>query len=76
MLMAAAAAVVLLVIGITGFWKPGYLLDLFRPTAKLENGVLALKDITLDFKQTNLGNGAATMTTVKDRRTWVTAQPR
>lgn len=67
MLMAAAAAVVLLVIGITGFWKPGYLLDLFRPTAKLENGVLALKDITLDFKQTNLGNGAATMTTVKDK---------
>ena len=66
-LMAAAAAVVLLVIGITGFWKPGYLLDLFRPTAKLENGVLALKDITLDFKQTNLGNGAATMTTVKDK---------
>ena len=67
MLMAAAAAVVLLVIGITGFWKPGYLLDLFRPTAKLENGVLALKDITLDFKQTNLSNGAATMTTVKDK---------
>lgn len=67
MLMAAAAAVILLVIGITGFWKPGYLLDLFRPTAKLENGVLALKDITLDFKQTNLSNGAATMTTVKDK---------
>lgn len=67
MLMAAAAAVVLLVIGITGFWKPGYLLDLFRPTAKLENGMLALKDITLDFKQTNLSNGAATMTTVKDK---------
>ncbi|MBQ9257397.1 MAG: zinc ribbon domain-containing protein, partial [Acidaminococcaceae bacterium] len=67
MLMAAAAAVILLVVGITGFWKPGYLLDLFRPTAKLENGVLALKDITLDFKQTNLGNGAATMTTVKDK---------
>ena len=67
MLLAAAAAVILLVIGITGFWKPGYLLDLFRPTAKLENGVLALKDITLDFKQTNLGNGAATMTTVKDK---------
>ena len=67
MLMAAAAAVILLVIGIIGFWKPGYLLDLFRPTAKLENGVLALKDITLDFKQTNLSNGAATMTTVKDK---------
>lgn len=67
MLLAAAAAVVLLVIGITGFWKPGFLLDLFRPTAKLENGVLALKDITLDFKQTNLSNGAATMTTVKDK---------
>lgn len=67
MLMAAAAAVVLLVIGITGFWKPGYLLDLFRPTAKLENGMLALNDITLDFKQTNLKNGAATMTTVKDK---------
>ncbi len=67
MLMAAAAAVILLVIGITGFWKPGYLLDLFRPTAKLENGVLALNDITLDFKQTNLSNGAATMTTVKDK---------
>lgn len=67
MLMAAAAAVVLLVIGITGFWKPGYLLNLFRPTAKLENGMLALNDITLDFKQTNLSNGAATMTTVKDK---------
>ena len=67
MLMAAAAVVIMLVIGITGFWKPGYLLDLFRPTAKLENGVLALKDITLDFKQTNLSNGAATMTTVKDK---------
>ena len=67
MLMAAAAAVILLVIGITGFWKPGYLLDLFRPTAKLENGMLALNDITLDFKQTNLSNGAATMTTVKDK---------
>ncbi len=67
MLMAAAAAVVLLVIGITGFWKPGYLLDLFRPTAKLENGMLALNDITLDFKQTNLKNGAATLTTVKDK---------
>ncbi len=67
MLMAAAAAVVLLVIGITGFWKPGYLLDLFRPTAKLENGMLALNDITLDFKQTNLSNGAAAMTTVKDK---------
>lgn len=67
MLMAAAATVVLLVIGITGFWKPGYLLDLFRPTAKLENGILALNDITLDFKQTNLSNGAATMTTVKDK---------
>jgi len=67
MLMAAAAAVVLLVIGITSFWKPGYLLDLFRPTAKLENGMLALNDITLDFKQTNLSNGAATMTTVKDK---------
>lgn len=67
MLMAAAAAVVLLVIGITGFWKPGYLLDLFRPTAKLENGMLALNDITLDFKQTNLKDGAATLTTVKDK---------
>ena len=67
MLMAAAAAVILLVIGITGFWKPGFLLDLFRPTAKLENGMLALKNITLDFKQTNLSNGAATMTTVKDK---------
>ncbi len=44
-LMAAAAAVVLLVIGITGFWKPGFLLDFFRPTAKLENGVLALKNM-------------------------------
>ena len=67
MLMAAAAVVIMLVIGITGFWKPGYLLDLFRPTAKLENGMLALNDITLDFKQTNLSNGAATMTTVKDK---------
>ena len=62
MLMAAAAAVILLVIGITGFWKPGFL----RPSStKLENGMLALNDITLDFKQTNLGNGAATMTTIK-----------
>ena len=67
MLMAAAAAVVLLVVGITGFWKPGFLLDLFRPTVKLENGTLALNDITLDFKQTNLANGKATMTTVKDK---------
>ena len=67
MLMAAAAAVVLLVIGITGFWKPGFLLDLFRPTAKLENGTLALNDITLDFKQTNLASGKATLTTVKDK---------
>ena len=67
MLMAAAAAVVLLVVGITGFWKPGFLLDMFRPTAKLENGTLALKDITLDFKQTNLANGKATLTTVKDK---------
>ena len=67
MLMAAAAAVILLVVGITGFWKPGFLLDLFRSTAKLENGTLALNDITLDFKQTNLSNGAATMTTVKDK---------
>lgn len=67
MLMAAAAAVVLLVVGITGFWKPGFLLDLFRPTAKLENGTLALNDITLDFKQTNLVNGKATLTTVKDK---------
>lgn len=66
-LMAAAAAVVLLVVGITGFWKPGFLLDLFRPTAKLENGTLALNDITLDFKQTNLANGKATLTTVKDK---------
>ncbi len=66
-LFAAAAAVVLLVIGITGFWKPGFLLDLFRPTAKLENGILALKDISLDFKQTNLKNGAATLTIVKDK---------
>ena len=67
MLMAAAAVVVLLVIGITGFWKPGFLLDLFRPTAKLENGVLALNDITLDFKKTNLANGKATMTTEKEK---------
>ncbi len=67
MLMAAAAAVVLLAIGITGFWKPGFLLDLFHPTAKLENGILALKDISLDFKQTNLKNGAATLTIVKDK---------
>ncbi len=67
MLMAAAAAVVLLVIGITGFCKPGFLLDFFRPTAKLENGTLALNDITLDFKQTNLKNGEATLTTVKDK---------
>ena len=67
MLMAAAAAVILLVIGITGFWKPGFLLDFFRPTAKLENGTLALNDITLDFKQTNLANGKATLTTVKDK---------
>ena len=65
--MAAAAVVIMLVIGITGFWKPGYLLDMFRPTAKLENGTLALNDITLDFKQTNLGNGAATLATVKDK---------
>jgi uncharacterized OB-fold protein len=67
MLMAAAAAVILLVIGITGFWKPGFLLDMFRPTAKLENGTLALKDIALDFKKTNLANGKATLTTVKDK---------
>jgi hypothetical protein len=67
MLMAAAAAVVLLVIGITGFWKPGFLLDLFRSTAKLENGTLALHDISLNFKQTNLANGKATLTTVKDK---------
>lgn len=67
MLMAAAVAVVLLVIGITGFWKPGFLLDMFRPTAKLENGMLALNDISLDFKQTNLKNGEATLTTVKDK---------
>ena len=66
-LMAAAAAMVLLVIGITGFWKPGFLLDLFRPTAKLENGMLALNDISLDFKQTNLANGKATLTTVRDK---------
>ena len=66
-LMAAAAAVILLVIGITGFWKPGFLLDLFRPTAKLENGTLALNDIALDFKQTNLKNGEATLTTVKEK---------
>ena len=66
-LMAAAAAVILLVVGITGFWKPGFLLDLFRPTAKLENGTLALNDIALDFKQTNLANGKATLTTVKDK---------
>ena len=67
MLMAAAAAVVLLVIGITGFWKPGFLLNLFHPTAKLENGMLSLNDISLDFKQTNLKNGEATLTTVKDK---------
>ena len=67
MLMAAAATVVLLVVGITGFWKPGFLLDWFRPTAKLENGVLALNDIAFDFKQTNLANGKATLTTVKDK---------
>ena len=67
MLMAVAAAVVLLVIGITGFWKPGYLLDLFRPSAKLENGTLALNDIALDFKQTNLKNGEATLSTVKEK---------
>ena len=67
MLLAAAAAVVLLVIGITGFWKPGFLQDFFRPTAKLENGMLALNDIALDFKQTNLKNGEATLTTVKDK---------
>ncbi len=67
MLMAAAATVILLVIGITGFWKPGFLLDLFSREAKLENGVLALKDISLDFKQTNLKNGAATLTIVKDK---------
>lgn len=67
MLMAAAAAVILLVIGITGFWKPGFLLDFFRPTAKLENGTLALNDIALDFKQTSLKNGEATLTTVKDK---------
>lgn len=67
MLMATAVAVVLLVIGITGFWKPGFLLDMFRPTAKLENGMLALNDISLDFKQTNLKNGEATLTTVKDK---------
>ncbi|MBQ9635779.1 MAG: zinc ribbon domain-containing protein, partial [Acidaminococcaceae bacterium] len=66
-LLAAAAAVILLLVGITGFWKPGFLLDLFRSTTKLENGVLAMNDITLDFKQTNLSNGAATMTTVKDK---------
>ena len=65
--MAAAAAVVLLVVGITGFWKPGFLLDFFRPTAKLENGTLALNDISLDFKQTNLANGKATLTTVRDK---------
>lgn len=67
MMMAAAAAVVLLVIGITGFWKPGFLLNLFHPTAKLENGMLSLNDISLDFKQTNLKNGEATLTTVKDK---------
>ena len=67
MLLAAAAAVILLVVGITGFWKPGFLLDLFRSTAKLENGVLALNDISLDFKKTNLKNGAATLATVKDK---------
>ena len=75
MLMAAAAAVVLLVIGITGFWKPGFLLDFFRPTAKLENGTLALNDITLDFKQTNLKNGEATLTTVKDGRAVAVIDP-
>ena len=66
-LMAAAAAVILLVVGIISFWKPGFLLDLFRPTAKLENGTLALNDIALDFKQTNLKNGEAILTTVKDK---------
>jgi hypothetical protein len=68
MLLAVAAAVILLVVGITGFWKPGFLLDLFRSTAKLENGVLALNDISLDFKKTNLKNGAATLATVKDKK--------
>ena len=42
MLIAAAAAVILLVVGITGFWKPGFLLDLFRPTAKPENSIKPL----------------------------------
>ena len=63
MLMAAAAAVILLVVGITGFWKPGFLRS---SSSKLENGMLALNDIALDFKQTNLKNGAATLATVKD----------
>ncbi len=42
MLIVAAAAVILLVVGITGFWKPGFLLDLFRPTAKPENSIKPL----------------------------------
>ncbi len=65
MLLAAAAAVILLVVGITGFWKPGFLRS---SSSKLENGMLALNDIALDFKQTNLKNGAATLATVKDKK--------
>ena len=42
MLIAAAAALILLVVGITGFWKPGFLLDLFHPTAKPENSIKPL----------------------------------
>ena len=42
MLIAVAAAVILLVVGITGFWKPGFLLDLFHPTAKPENSIKPL----------------------------------
>jgi DNA-directed RNA polymerase subunit RPC12/RpoP len=64
MLMAAVAAVILLFIGIAGFYKPGFLRS---SSAKLENGMLALNDIALDFKQTNLKNGAATIAIVKEK---------